>query len=356
MRSVDVPLPLAPYCITIDPGALSRGIDWRAVVHGPSALVVTDTQVGPLYAPSLEHDLRGIAHAEVSIPAGETHKTLASAQLVWDALAAHGYGRDTTVIALGGGVVGDVAGFAAATWQRGVDLVQVPTTLLAMVDSSVGGKCAVNHAAGKNLIGAFHQPRAVLIDPDCLRTLEATAYRSGLGEVIKVALALDAAFFSELERNIDAIVAYDAPAQENAIARSLELKAAVVVADEREQGRRALLNLGHTFGHAIEAAQDYAGWSHGAAVAAGLAMAARASHALGTLSHAELDRILALLDRAGLPTAVPAGISRRELEPRFAADKKARGGKPRFVVLRGIGRAELVDGLPETALAAAFAA
>ena len=356
MRIVDVPLPLAPYRITIDAGALARGSDWRSQLRGPSALVVTDAVVGPLHAVGIARQLHGLEHAEVVLPVGEQHKTLVSAQLVWDALAAHRYGRDTTVIALGGGVVGDVAGFAAATWQRGVDLVQVPTTLLAMVDSSVGGKSAVNHAAGKNLIGAFHQPRAVLIDPDCLRTLDARAFRSGLGEVIKVALALDGAFFSELERGIDGIVAGDALALEHAIARSLELKAAVVVADEHEQGHRALLNLGHTFGHALEAAQGYQGLLHGEAVATGLAMAARASHALGTLTTADLDRVLALLGRAGLPTALPAGIGRSELATRFTADKKARAGQPRFVVLRGIGRAELVEGLPEPALAAAFAA
>lgn len=356
MRIVDVPLPLAPYRITIDPGALARGIDLHQLVRGPSALVVTDATVGPLHAASLERALGGLAHAAVVLPVGEQHKTLAAARLVWDALAEHGCGRDTTIFALGGGVVGDVAGFAAATWQRGVDLVQVPTTLLAMVDSSIGGKCAVNHAAGKNLIGAFHQPRAVVVDPLCLSTLDAGIYRSGLGEVIKVAAGLDAGFFAELERSIDAVVAYDTELQVNAIARSLELKAAVVVADEREQGPRALLNLGHTFGHAIEAAQGYRGLLHGEAVAIGLAMAGRVSHALGSLGTAELDRLLALLARAGLPTALPAGLDRAELEPRFASDKKARGGQPRFVVLRGIGRAELVAGLPEAALAAAFAA
>jgi 3-dehydroquinate synthase len=356
MRIVDVPLPLAPYRITIDPGALARGVDRQALVRGPSALVVTDSTVGPLHAAGLERALDGLACATVVLPAGEAHKTLGSAQRVWDALAAQGFGRDTTVIALGGGVVGDVAGFAAATWQRGVDLVQVPTTLLAMVDSSVGGKCAVNHAAGKNLIGAFHQPRAVLIDPTCATTLDGRAYRSGLGEVIKVAAGLDAGFFAELERSMDGIVACDAAAQVSAIARSLELKVATVVADEREQGPRALLNLGHTFGHALEAAQGFRGLLHGEAVAVGLAMAARASRALGSLSSTDLDRIVALLHRAGLPTTLPAGMGRAELEPRFTGDKKARGGRPRFVVLRGIGRAELVDGLPEAALAAAFAA
>ncbi len=355
MRSVDVPLLLAPYRITIDQGALARGSGLRELVRGPSALLVTDEVVAPLYAAGVAQQLQGLTCAQLVLPTGEACKTLASAQLVWDALAAHGYGRDTTVIALGGGVVGDLAGFAAATWQRGVDLVQLPTTLLAMVDSSIGGKTAVNHATGKNLIGAFHQPRAVLVDPACLTTLSAGGYRAGLGEIVKIALARDASFFAELERDMDRIVGHEAPALEHAITRSLELKAALVVADEREQGARALLNLGHTFGHALEAAQSYRGWLHGEAVAAGLAMAARASHALGTLGAKDLDRILALLARAGLPTAMPAGIGRAELEPRFAADKKARGGQPRFVVLRGIGCAELVDGLPEPALAAAFA-
>ena len=356
MRSVDVALPAAPYRITIDPGALTRGGALRSLLRGPSALLVTDSLVGPRYAEGVRQQLQGLAQATVVLPAGEAHKTLASAERVWDALAEAGFGRDTTVIALGGGVVGDVAGFAAATWQRGVDLVQLPTSLLAMVDSGVGGKCAVNHAAGKNLIGAFHQPRAVLVDPACLATLDARQLRAGLAEVIKVALAFDAAFLGRLERDLDRILAHDAAALEAAIGRSLELKAAVVVADEREQGPRALLNLGHTFGHAIESAQGYAGLLHGEAVAVGLALAARASRALGTLSGPELERIIALLARAGLPTAPPADLGRAALEPRFAHDKKARDGQPRFVVLRGIGRAELVDGLPDSALAAAFAA
>ena len=356
MRTVDVPLPTAPYRITIDPGALTQGSALRPLLRGPSALLVTDSLVGPHYADAVARQLQGLAQATVVLPAGESHKTLASAERVWDALAAAGFGRDTTVVALGGGVVGDVAGFAAATWQRGVDLVQVPTSLLAMVDSAVGGKCAVNHAAGKNLIGAFHQPRAVLVDPACLATLDARQLRAGLAEIIKVALALDAAFLAALERDLDRILARDPAALAKAIARSLELKAAVVVAAELEHAQRALLNLGHTFGHAIESAQGYEGLLHGEAVAAGLALAARASHALGTLSAAELARILALLARAGLPSALPAGLGRAALEPRFARDKKARDGRPRFVVMRGIGRAELIDGLPEPALAAAFAA
>jgi 3-dehydroquinate synthase len=356
MRTVDVRLPAAPYRITIDPGTLAQGSALRPLLRGPSALLVTDSVVGPAYAGGVQRQLEGLSQATVILPTGERHKTLESAQRVWDALAAAGFGRDTTVVALGGGVVGDVAGFAAATWQRGVDLVQVPTSLLAMVDSGVGGKCAINHAAGKNLIGAFHQPRAVLVDPACLATLDARQLRAGLAEVIKVALAFDAAFLASLERDLDRILAQDAAALEQAIGRSLELKAEVVVADEREQGRRALLNLGHTFGHAIESAQGYAGLLHGEAVAVGLACAARASQALGALDAAALARILALLARAGLPTALPVGLGRAALEPRFARDKKARDGRPRFVVLRGIGRAELIDALPEPALAAAFAA
>jgi len=356
MRTVEVPLAGAPYLITIDAGSLARGTGLRTLVRGPSALLVTDANVGPRYAAAFGAALGGVAVASVELPAGERHKDLAALQQVWDALATHGFGRDTTVIGLGGGVVGDLAGFAAATWQRGVDLVQVPTTLLAMVDAAVGGKTAINHAAGKNLIGAFHQPRAVHVDPAVLATLEDAELRAGLGEVIKLALAFDAELLARLEQELGALLARQPAACEAVIARCCELKAAVVARDEREHGERALLNLGHTFGHAIETAQHFRGWRHGEAVAAGLAMAARASVALGTLGAAERDRILVLLARAGLPTAAPAGLGRAELERTWTRDKKARDGRPRFVVLRGIGRAELVDDLPEAALAAAFAA
>jgi 3-dehydroquinate synthase len=356
MHSVEVALPGRAYRIDVGADLLDDAARVRALVAGDSALIVTDGAVGPRYAARVARGLGDLAHGVLELPAGEQHKSLASVEKVWDALAEHRFGRDATVLALGGGVVGDTAGFAAATWQRGIAYAQLPTTLLAMVDSAVGGKTGVNRAAGKNAIGAFHQPRAVLIDVATLATLDPAELRAGLGEVIKYAAGFDAGLLELLERDLDALLAGDPAATVPVVARCCALKAAVVVADERESGRRALLNLGHTFGHALEQALGYGRWRHGEAVACGVAMAARASVALGTLPAADAARIERLVARAGLPTAPPHGIGRAELEPWFARDKKARDGTPRFVVLRGLGRAELVAGLPGAALDAAFGA
>jgi 3-dehydroquinate synthase len=355
MHTVDVAVPGAPYRVTIDAGAIARGASLRPLVRGPSVLLVTDSNVGPHHAAAAVRQLADLQVTPVELPAGEEHKTLASAARLWDALAQARLGRDATVVALGGGVVGDLAGFAAATWQRGIDLLQVPSSLLAMVDAAVGGKCALDLPQGKNLVGAFHQPRAVLVDPELLATLDDRELRAGLAEAIKIALAFDAAAFAALERDVAALLAREPAALERLIVRSIALKAAVVGRDPDERGERALLNLGHTFGHAIEAAQGYRGWRHGEAVACGLAMAARASCARGTLAAADRDRVLALLARAGLPLAPPREVGRAALEALFPADKKARGGRPRFVMLRGLGAAELVGDLTEAALDAAFA-
>jgi 3-dehydroquinate synthase len=270
----------------------------------------------------------------ISLPDGEAFKTLETVEDILDTLVENSANRDTTVVALGGGVVGDIAGFAAACYMRGVDFVQVPTTLLAQVDSSVGGKTGVNHASGKNLIGAFHQPRAVLIDTGTLKTLPDRELKAGLAEVIKYGAIVDADFFAWIEDNLEALIARDADALAAAVQRSCELKAEIVAEDERESGRRALLNFGHTFGHAIEHCQGYGEWLHGEAVAAGMVMAAQ----LSANDTALAGRIETLLKRAGLPTRPPA-IAANDLLAAMSLDKKVQGKQLRFVLLRSLGDA-----------------
>src|SRR5690606_33278851 len=280
----------------------------------------------------------------VLVEDGEQAKRWQSVDQVCDALLAARLGRDGLVIALGGGVVGDLAGFVAAVYQRGVPFVQVPTTLLAQVDSSVGGKTAINHARGKNMIGAFHQPLAVVSDVSTLDTLPDRELRAGLAEVIKHAAALDRAFFDWLEEHIERLGRRDGEALAQAIRRCCELKAEVVAADERESGRRALLNFGHTFGHAIEAATGYGAWLHGEAVAAGMVMAAELSRRLGLLGAEEVARLTELVRRAGLPVTGPA-IAAERLREHMATDKKAEQGRLRFVVLEGLGISSLRGGI-----------
>jgi 3-dehydroquinate synthase len=324
------------YPIVIDRNLLRHGFDLSAHIGGRDCLIVSNETVAPLYFDALCSLLRQRQVHGINLPDGEAHKHLQSLSLVLDALAAAGAGRDTTVIALGGGVVGDIAGFAAASYMRGVPFIQVPTTLLAQVDSSVGGKTGVNHPRGKNLIGAFHQPRLVLIDTDTLSTLPDRELRAGLAEVIKHAAIADAAFFGWLETNIAALRERDPAALRHAILRCCEIKAAIVAEDEREQGRRALLNFGHTFGHAIENSLGYGEWLHGEAVAAGMVMAA----ALSDIGSADEDRLRQLLEAAGLPVAPPA-LGAARLREAMDMDKKAQAGKLRFVVLNGIGSAAI---------------
>jgi 3-dehydroquinate synthase len=283
------------------------------------------------------------------VPDGERAKGWETLQRVFDALLAARCGRDTLLVALGGGVVGDLAGFAAAVYQRGIDFVQVPTTLLAQVDSSVGGKTAINHPRGKNMIGAFHQPRAVIADLATLDSLPERELRAGIAEVIKHGLALDAAFFQWLEQNIDKLLARDRGALAHAVRRSCELKAAIVAADEREAGARALLNLGHTFGHAIEAGTGYGAWLHGEAVATGMVMAAELSLKMKLLEKGDVARVRALVSRAGLPVKAPA-LRPEEMLALMSVDKKAARGKLRFVVLQAIGEARLRGDADEKAL------
>jgi len=312
---------------------------------GTQALVVTNAAVAGFYLDKTLASLNAEQVDVVEVGDGERHKTLATFASIHDELIARRHNRTTTVVALGGGVVGDVAGFAAATYQRGVGLVQIPTTLLALVDSSVGGKTAVNHAAGKNLIGAFHQPRAVVADVGVLATLPEGELRAGLAEVIKYGIIADAGFFSWLESNIDGLIDRDPACLVHAVKRSCEIKAEVVADDERERDRRAILNFGHTFGHAIEAVTDYERYRHGEAVAAGMVMAMDLSVSLGRSRAPDAERVRRLVERAGLPVTAP-GVDPDAILGAMGMDKKVVDGRLRLVVCNGIGDVSLTDDAP----------
>ena len=342
MESLSVALEGRSYPIHIGAGLLDQRSLYAPHVRGAAA-VVTNAVVAPLYLARLRATLEacGARVAEVVVEDGEQAKGFATLDRVIDSLLAARLGRDGLIVALGGGVVGDLAGFAAAVYQRGVAFLQVPTTLLAQVDSSVGGKTAINHARGKNMIGAFHQPCAVISDVATLDTLPDRELRAGLAEVIKHGVALDAPFVEWLEANMGALLARKRDTLGYAIRRSCELKAAIVAQDERESGVRALLNLGHTFGHAIETATGFGPWLHGEAVAAGMVMAARLSSRAGMLAAGDAERIEKLISRAGLPTRPPKLAPERWREL-IAVDKKNAGGRVRFVLLEGMGRAKLL--------------
>lgn len=326
------------YPIVIGRDLLGGGFDLAHYVRGEDCLVVSNETVAPLYLDALLPGLTGRRVSSINLPDGEAYKTLATMASILDQLVANGAGRDTTVVALGGGVVGDIAGFAAACYMRGVNFIQVPTTLLAQVDSSVGGKTGVNHEQGKNLIGAFHQPQVVLIDTDTLATLPDRELRAGLAEVIKYGAICDADFFAWLEASMDKLLQRDPAALAHAIRRSCELKADVVAEDEREAGRRAILNFGHTFGHAIERCQGYGDWLHGEAVAAGMIMAAR----LSGVGDAAVDRLCRLVASAGLPVEPPA-IAADDWLAAMGMDKKVQGRKLRFVLLDAIGSSRVTS-------------
>ncbi len=345
-----------PYAIDIGPGLLGDGARLAAHARGRHALLLSDSQVAPLYAGAVAAALRAarpdLELATHVIPAGESHKTLATFTGAIEALAGLGATRDATVYALGGGVVGDLAGFAAACWMRGIDCVQLPTTLLSMVDSSVGGKTAVDIPQGKNLVGAFHPARAVVADTATLRTLPPRELRAGLAEVIKYGAIRDPQFFAWLEREHAALLAGDDAVLAEAIARSCEHKAGIVERDPLEKGERALLNLGHTFGHAIEAEQGYSGGGsealvHGEAVAVGMVLAGRLSARLGMASDADTDRLERLLEACGLPTRIPAGLAPEALLARMRLDKKNLAGRLRLVLWRGLGQAVVVPDVDE---------
>ncbi len=348
MEQIEVSLGERSYPIRIGPGLLDDAEWLRGLVGHRGCLVVTNETVAPLYLGRLQTALGGAGTEAIVLPDGERHKTLETFAAIMDRLVEGRFHRDACLIALGGGVVGDVTGFAAACYQRGIDFIQVPTTLLAQVDSAVGGKTAVNHPSAKNMIGAFHQPIAVLTDTNTLPTLPVRELAAGLAEVVKYGAIVDAEFFAWLERHVEALSALEASSLTYAIRRSCEIKAAIVADDERERGRRALLNFGHTFGHALEALGAYERWLHGEAVAIGMHLAARTSAALGLLPSADADRLEVLLRRAGLPVECP-GLDADAILERMQLDKKADVAGLKLVLLHAIGEAAVVPApAPET--------
>ena len=342
MRRIEVPLGDREYSIFIGPGLRHDNSYLKRFIRQKVA-IVTNTVVAPLYLADLQKNLANAAFESIAVilPDGEQHKNWHSLNQVFDALLEHRCERSTPLIALGGGVVGDTTGFAAACYQRGAPFIQMPTTLLSQVDSSVGGKTAINHPRGKNMIGAFYQPKCVLIDTETLATLPQREFSAGMAEVIKYGLIRDPGFFEWLEHNVERIMARDPEALQETIARSCQNKADVVVADETEQGERALLNLGHTFGHAIETGMGYGEWLHGEAVAAGTMMAAELSCRIGWLSVAAVRRIESLFVRAGLPVFGPQRLSPETYIDLMSHDKKVSNGVLRLILLRAIGQAEI---------------
>lgn len=340
--SVQVRTQSRDYDIVIGRGVVNDPSSWQGLGRDAVALVVTNTRVGPLYAQALTNILRPqfTSIRTIELPDGEAHKDWTSVAAIVDVLLEMGADRRCLLFALGGGVVGDLTGFAAACYMRGVDYVQVPTTLLAQVDSSVGGKTAINHPSAKNIVGAFHQPIRVVADTEALASLPQREVVAGLAEVIKYGAVADASLLGWIEQNLDALLAREASALTHAIRRSCEIKAQVVTADEKESGLRAILNFGHTFGHAIEAGAGYGVWLHGEAVGCGMAMAAELSRLRGMVSHAEASRIRDLVRRVGLPVRAPALGVDRYLEL-MRSDKKTLGGNSRFVLLRGLGAAQV---------------
>jgi 3-dehydroquinate synthase len=342
LQQVRVHTPSHPYQILIGAGLLHDAALWHGLPRAQQAVVVTNPVVRPLHGAALEHTLRAL-YASVSVvelPDGEAHKDWASLNRIFDHLLAHGCDRQTVLFALGGGVVGDITGFAAATYMRGVPFVQVPTTLLAQVDSSVGGKTAINHPRGKNMVGAFYQPQRVLCDLATLDTLPQRELVAGLAEVIKYGPIADADFLAWLEANLSALLARDRAALAHAVKRSCEIKAEVVAGDERESGRRAILNFGHTFGHAIETGMGYGAWLHGEAVGCGMVLAAELSAELGLIEAPFAKRVQHLIERAGLPVQAPPMAPQRWFDL-MRVDKKAAEGQIRFVLLDAPGSAVL---------------
>ena len=351
-RTLRVDLGERSYPIHIGTGLLDSAALFEQAIGSRQVMVVTNETVAPLYLRRLLDTLRTFDTHHVILPDGEEFKQLEVLNQVFTALLERHFDRGCALVALGGGVIGDMTGFAAASYQRGVDFVQVPTTLLSQVDSSVGGKTGVNHALGKNMIGAFHQPRGVIIDVTTLDTLADRQLSAGLAEVIKYGLIDDPEFFAWLEDHIEDLRRRDTRALVHAIERSCADKARVVAADEREAGRRALLNLGHTFGHAIETGMGYGVWLHGEAVGAGMCMAAELSSRLGLIGPDLVARIRDLVARAGLPVDAPENLDSGRFLELMAVDKKVRDGKLRLVLLKGVGEAFLCSDFDRAALEA----
>lgn len=342
IQNVEVDLGDRSYPIYIGEQLFAQ-VDIAGLIKGRQVMIVTNETIAPLYLSALRDQLPALQVDEVILPDGESFKTLDTLNLIFDALLEMRHNRTTTLIALGGGVIGDMTGFAAASYQRGVDFIQIPTTLLSQVDSSVGGKTGVNHPRGKNMIGAFYQPKAVLADTDVLKTLPKRELAAGLAEVIKYGLIYDVEFLAWLEQNIDGLNECDPELLAYAIKRSCEIKAEVVAQDERESGIRAILNLGHTFGHAIETEQGYGNWLHGEAVGAGMWMAADLSHRLGWISAGDLARTETLLRRANLPVRAPDDMSPERFIELMSLDKKVLDGRIRLVLLKQLGEAIVTD-------------
>lgn len=341
MKTLQVDLGARSYPIHIGPGLLARPELVKPHVHGRQVLIVTNEVVAPLYLERAVELFAGFEVEALVLPDGEETKSLQTAELIFTRLLQLRFDRKCTLVALGGGVIGDLTGFAAATYQRGVNFIQIPTTLLAQVDSSVGGKTGVNHPLGKNMIGAFYQPQCVLADTETLNTLDERQLAAGVAEVIKYGLIRDPAFLRWIEDHIDALNAREPAALSEAIERSCQNKAEVVAADEHEANQRALLNLGHTFGHAIEAGMGYGAWLHGEAVATGMVMAADLSQRMGWLTQADVARTRALIARGRLPVEGPKDLSNARYLELMAVDKKVEAGQIRLVLLKALGDAVL---------------
>jgi len=350
MITLNVDLGERSYPIYIGTDLLNQAELLTSHITGNSALIVTNETVAPLYLDVVKQHLGNIKHEVVILPDGEQFKNLDVLNLIYDALLSNQFDRNTTLIALGGGVIGDITGFAAATYQRGVNLIQIPTTLLSQVDSSVGGKTAVNHAMGKNMIGAFYQPKVVIADTNTLNTLDDRQLSSGLAEVIKYGLIRDKEFHEWLKEHMHALLKRDPSALAHAIERSCQNKAEVVSADEKESGQRALLNLGHTFGHAIETGMGYGEWLHGEGVATGMVMAAILSAKLGNISEQDACEIRHLIEMAKLPVHAPEALTAKGFKKLMAVDKKVQDGKIRFILLNAIGDAYITDDYDDSQL------
>ncbi|WP_213875597.1 3-dehydroquinate synthase [Pseudomonas sp. dw_358] len=356
MQTLTVELGERSYPIHIGEGLLGQAELLAPYIGGRQVAVISNATIAPLYLERLTQSLSAYSVVSVVLPDGEAYKNWETLQTIFDGLLSARLDRRATLIALGGGVIGDMAGFAAACYQRGVDFIQIPTTLLSQVDSSVGGKTGINHPLGKNMVGAFYQPNAVLIDTATLKSLPPRELSAGLAEVIKYGLICDEPFLTWLEEHMDALRGLDQAALTQAIKRSCEAKAAVVGADERETGVRATLNLGHTFGHAIETHMGYGVWLHGEAVATGTVMALEMSMRLGWITARQRDRGVRLLQRAGLPVVPPDNMTPADFLEHMAIDKKVIDGRLRLVLLRQIGEAVVTDQYPKEVLQATLAA
>lgn len=350
MHKLKVELAERSYPIYIGSELLENTELYRPHIVGQRVAIVSNETVAPLYSAKVKKALKDYHVSEITLPDGECYKEWKTLQLIFDQLLEEQHDRKTTLIALGGGVVGDMAGFAAACYQRGVNFIQVPTTLLAQVDSSVGGKTGINHPLGKNMIGAFYQPQAVIIDTDTLTTLPKREFAAGLAEVIKYGFIYDVSFLTWLEENIELLGELDQAALSYAIKHSCAIKAQIVSQDERESGIRAILNLGHTFGHAIETELGYGSWLHGEAVAAGTVMALHMSCQLGWITDKDVQRGIALLQAAGLPTIAPRNMQAQEYLTHMAVDKKALDGCIRLILLQGLGKAVISADYPAQVL------